>query len=99
FVKYLAIIVSLVAVAVLASNLVGLWFTAPENSDEVSNVERNTAAGMRVRLSALLDDAVQDAQTAADSGIRRPSLAQRGEQLIQFLNPRYHFTDLAYVDP
>jgi signal transduction histidine kinase/CheY-like chemotaxis protein len=99
FVKYLAIIVSLVAVAVLASNLVGLWFTSRETTDEVSNVERTTAAGIRVRLSAVLNDAAQDALTAADSGIRQPTLAERTKQLFQFLGPQFHFTDLDYVDP
>jgi signal transduction histidine kinase/CheY-like chemotaxis protein len=88
-----------VAVAVLASNLIGLWFTSQETTDEVSNVERTTAAGIAVRLSALFSDAAQDALTAADSGIRQPTLAQRVRQLFPFLGPQFHFTDLDYVDP
>jgi signal transduction histidine kinase/DNA-binding response OmpR family regulator len=99
FLKYLAIIVSLVGAAVLATSLVALWFTQEQARDEVTTVERTAAGGIRDSLHAQLGQAVQDAQAAATGGARGASLAEVRDELVSFVNPQYRFTDVSYVDP
>jgi signal transduction histidine kinase/DNA-binding response OmpR family regulator len=99
FAKYLAIIVSLATLAVLATSLSELWFTNRQTHDQVSTVERTTAAGIRASLSSTLEEAVSDAETVARSGLAHPSPAQRERELLKFMGQFYPFTELSYVAP
>ena len=86
-------------VAVLATSLVGLWFTEQNAQDEVTKVARTAAGGMRDGLRAQLSQAVQDARAAATGGAEGATPTELRDKLISFVGPQYPFTDVSYVDP
>jgi signal transduction histidine kinase/DNA-binding response OmpR family regulator len=80
-------------------NLLGLWFTHRQALHDAASAERTEASGIRDRVKEVLDAAEVDAATVANTGVARPTLAQRARQLEAFMGTPHAFTDLSYVSP
>ncbi len=98
FRKYLALIISLVSVALLASGGIGLYFSYQENRSALGSLQHEKAVAAAARIEQYVRQISQQLRYAALPQLDASDIEPRRLEFLKLLNQAPEVTDISLLD-